>query len=593
MNYTRVAAVGRDGGGRVNGVTVEDVHSHQTLALSTKAVINATGCWAEQLHPSPKKPPSSSFAGQPPDFPGPCPARGSGHQHQPSGRRTGRFHCSLGGCRNCGHHRPRPSGQPLARTRITEAEVSYLLEGLHALFPALDISAKDCIATMAGVRPVLSEGNCDPSEESREHVVWVNKGLVTVTGGKLTTFRKLAWDALKAASRFYRLAPSMKRCRYFCHSKTNRLSPSPVSGSQWESLYGRYGTPQETWSKSLAGTLQSFREHEPCGRKFYTLPLMKRFIICPTFSCGGSGGLIDRRGRAYASGPYPASVRSGIALGQPPAGRKKFYNYIETWRIRPRHARPPCRVPGKGEILFFQYGSTPAGILCLKRCEMAEKDLLLSIDNGTQSLKALVFDPGGNLIAKEQVLFTPYFSDRPGWAEQDPKVFWMHCARPARDFLAPMASKNHDRRHFRHHPAGHGDQCGQGWPPAAAGNPLAGPTQMPRPAGDGGTVGAVVQGDRACRHPGIYSIRNRSQLDSPETSRTYLGPNPQVPLAVRISQLPLTGEYVDSVGSQVGYLPFDYKRLRWARSWDWKWRCVPVVRISFRNWSRPGRFSGP
>ena len=55
---------------------------------------------------------------------------------------------------------------------------------------------------------------------------------------------------------------------------------------------------------------------------------------------------------------------------------------------------------------------------------MAEKDLLLSIDNGTQSLKALVFDASGNLIARQQVLFTPYFSDQPGWAEQDPHIFW-------------------------------------------------------------------------------------------------------------------------------------------------------------------------
>ena len=48
------------------------------------------------------------------------------------------------------------------------------------------------------------------------------------------------------------------------------------------------------------------------------------------------------------------------------------------------------------------------------------KDLLLAIDCGTQSLKALVFDLNGNLLDKEQTLFTPYFSENPGWAEQDP-----------------------------------------------------------------------------------------------------------------------------------------------------------------------------
>lgn len=38
----------------------------------------------------------------------------------------------------------------------------------------------------------------------------------------------------------------------------------------------------------------------------------------------------------------------------------------------------------------------------------------------------------------------------------------------------------------------------------------------------------------------------------------------------------LTGEFVDSIGCQVGYLPFDYRNHRWARSWDWKWLCVPM-----------------
>jgi sugar (pentulose or hexulose) kinase len=54
----------------------------------------------------------------------------------------------------------------------------------------------------------------------------------------------------------------------------------------------------------------------------------------------------------------------------------------------------------------------------------------------------------------------------------------------------------------------------------------------------------------------------------------------------------LTGEYVDSVGSQVGYLPFDYKRLRWARPWDWKWRCVPVAPNQLPRLMAPGQILG-
>jgi len=49
---------------------------------------------------------------------------------------------------------------------------------------------------------------------------------------------------------------------------------------------------------------------------------------------------------------------------------------------------------------------------------------LLAIDNGTQSVRALLFDPQGNLIAKERVPIEPYYSTAPGLAEQDPQVFW-------------------------------------------------------------------------------------------------------------------------------------------------------------------------
>ena len=60
---------------------------------------------------------------------------------------------------------------------------------------------------------------------------------------------------------------------------------------------------------------------------------------------------------------------------------------------------------------------------------MKTKDLILAIDNGTQSLKALIFDAAGQPLAKEAVPFSPYFSEQPAWAEQDPEVFWEALAR--------------------------------------------------------------------------------------------------------------------------------------------------------------------
>ncbi len=54
----------------------------------------------------------------------------------------------------------------------------------------------------------------------------------------------------------------------------------------------------------------------------------------------------------------------------------------------------------------------------------------------------------------------------------------------------------------------------------------------------------------------------------------------------------LTGEFVDSVGCQVGYLPFDFKRLRWASRWNWKWRVLPVSAAMLPKLVLPGEMLG-
>ena len=51
-------------------------------------------------------------------------------------------------------------------------------------------------------------------------------------------------------------------------------------------------------------------------------------------------------------------------------------------------------------------------------------NILLSIDCGTQSLRALLFSTKGELIDKEQIFYEPYYSTKPGYAEQDPEIYW-------------------------------------------------------------------------------------------------------------------------------------------------------------------------
>ncbi len=82
---------------------------------------------------------------------------------------------------------------------ISPDETAYLLAAVEAQFPSLNLKPEDVISSFAGVRPVIGTGKADPSQESRDHVVWNEDGLLTVTGGKLTTFRRIAHDVLQAS----------------------------------------------------------------------------------------------------------------------------------------------------------------------------------------------------------------------------------------------------------------------------------------------------------------------------------------------------------------------------------------------------------
>ena len=53
-----------------------------------------------------------------------------------------------------------------------------------------------------------------------------------------------------------------------------------------------------------------------------------------------------------------------------------------------------------------------------------KRDKILTVDCGTQSLRTIIFDRDGRILAKEKIEYEPYKSPRPGWAEQDPEIFW-------------------------------------------------------------------------------------------------------------------------------------------------------------------------
>lgn len=68
---------------------------------------------------------------------------------------------------------------------------------------------------------------------------------------------------------------------------------------------------------------------------------------------------------------------------------------------------------------------------------MTKPTYFLAIDNGTQSVRAMIFDQFGALIAKSKVDIEPYFSTQPGWAEQEAEYFWSSLCEACQN-LWPM-----------------------------------------------------------------------------------------------------------------------------------------------------------
>ncbi len=247
LNYTAVQRIIRQDG-EVAGVEVRDVETGQSRTLDCPLVINATGVWAEKLHPSPDpelhlRPLRGShlvFSAKALPL-----TEGLSFIHPRDGRHV--FVIPWEGAVLVGttdiDHPHDLSIEP----NISAEEAFYLMEGLQAVFPSLGLSLENCLCAFAGVRPVLSEGKLEPSQESREHVVWVDRGLVTVTGGKLTTFRRLALDALKAARPWLPPDTVIDRKAPVFEALPDRPAENfGLPAQTWRRLYGRYGTAAET-----------------------------------------------------------------------------------------------------------------------------------------------------------------------------------------------------------------------------------------------------------------------------------------------------------------------------------------------------------
>lgn len=200
---------------------------------------------------------------------------------------------------------------------------------------------------------------------------------------------------------------------------------------------------------------------------------------------------------------------------------------------------------------------------------------LLAIDHGTQSVRALVFDPRGNLLHKVRVPIEPYYSTAPGLAEQDPEVFWNAVCQACQGLWAQGVDKtslaavalttqrstvlNLDRDGKPLRPAIH-------WLDQRR-------TEGVKPVG--GLWGLAFKLAGAAETVAYLQAEAEANWIQKHQPEVWKATHKYVLLSGYLTHR-LTGRFVDSVGCQVGYIPFDYKKQDWEAPWGWKWQAVPV-----------------
>ena len=217
---------------------------------------------------------------------------------------------------------------------------------------------------------------------------------------------------------------------------------------------------------------------------------------------------------------------------------------------------------------------------------------ILAIDQGTQSTRALVFDQHGEMLARSQIPIEPYFSDSPGQAEQSAEYYWQSLCRACHRLWAehPGLASELDAVTLttQRSTVVCLDQQGRSLRPAIVWLDQRRADQLPtlplhwralfRIAGLTNTL-TQFQSQAQSVWLRQHEPRNWQLTAHYLLLSGYLGWR-------------LTGELRDSIASQVGYLPFDFRRQCWASPGNWKWAALGLRPGQMPELVSPGQALG-
>lgn len=198
INYAKATKFLYSDQRKISGIVVEDVLTGKSVDVGATKVINAAGPWVDEIR---KVEGSKSKKGlilskgvhlvfDQTAFP----LHQAVYFDTPDGRMV--FAIPRDGKAYVGTTDTFYKGNPKDMS-ISKEDREYLLKAIRYMFPEIKVSEKDIESSWAGVRPLIHENGKSPSEISRKDEIWeADSGLITIAGGKLTGYRKMAETAV-------------------------------------------------------------------------------------------------------------------------------------------------------------------------------------------------------------------------------------------------------------------------------------------------------------------------------------------------------------------------------------------------------------
>ncbi|MFE4427371.1 glycerol-3-phosphate dehydrogenase/oxidase [Peribacillus butanolivorans] len=224
INYTKVEKLLYENG-KVIGVLVNDLLSGNQYEIYADKVINAAGPWVDSIREKDQSKKGKTLklskgvhvVIDQSKFP----LKQALYFDTPDGRMI--FAIPRAGKAYVGTTDTFYDGDPAVPT-VTSEDRTYLLKAIDYMFPEVKVSDEDIESSWAGVRPLILEEGKDPSEISRKDEIWESdSGLITIAGGKLTGYRKMAKTTVDLVAGKL----SQQSNRSYPNSSTKKM---PISG---------------------------------------------------------------------------------------------------------------------------------------------------------------------------------------------------------------------------------------------------------------------------------------------------------------------------------------------------------------------------